>query len=146
MTCAHKILDANATDGSVQVQNTDMNVDENICADAAALFLDHKRFRVVQLSGPIKIVVAVEANEGIGEHTSSGLDSEVPESHPPADAKHTTEADELSLLPVDERADTDHEDLAPNTDNTTLITPKVEKDMPVKESDHDNPDDTLSPL
>jgi hypothetical protein len=126
MTSVHEIPSATDTDLSTQAQHTDMIVNEKIHADAATLFHDHKGSKGVQLSGPIKIVMPVEADRDIVKHADPMMVSETPASHAPADAKHTTEADQRSLLPVDGRADADDEDLAPNTDNISSIASGVE--------------------
>lgn len=137
---AHDLADIFALNHLTQAPHTDMNVNTADLAGAPPLPNESKRFQIIQLSGPIKIIVPIEEGEDIDEHVNLETCLKTAASCAPADTHHQPQTDRSRLLPTEG----DPEDLVPKT-NATCATQHDGGDTQRKKCDHSNPDDTLSP-
>jgi hypothetical protein len=129
-----------------QTHNNKMEVDTISLADAPP-----KRYKVVQLSGPIKILLPIEEGGGIDDHNNTEAVSEAPASCAPTHAEHNNNVDEEYRYWAEAsdcgESDRDVREVSPlKIGMIGLVAPAVEGDTEVKKFDCNNPDDTMSPL
>lgn len=139
---------ADAT-GTVYSQTYDTNMNVNAAGQegAPSPLEGSKSTKVVQLSGPIKIILPGSDWEDT-KNIDAGMDPDALAPRAPVETDRNSVADELNFSDVDARDGhkTDHDDCevsASNTGATNPVTPTAER---VEEFDCNNPDNTLSPL
>jgi len=128
--------------------DSNMDVDAAGHADAHSPLQRSEHSKVVQLSGPIRIILS--DNEWKDDkHDDAGKYALA--SWAPPDANHDSAADRMDLSDIDARDhgksdNGDCEVAASNIDATKPTTSTIEQGVKAKEFDCNNPDDTLSPL
>lgn len=126
--------------------DTNMAVSTANLIDAASDLRESARVEIVQLSGPIQIIIPVEdctnRKHAYLEKTSDTL----------IFANNNTMIERSISSPIDESHGGDCDDSGrkflapPNSEMISPALPTTTKDAPVKKLDCNNPDDTMSPL
>lgn len=127
-----------------------MDVNTTSLRDVPSIPDESTRIKIVQLSGPIKIIMPVKDCTN-NKHTDLDKESDAPESCASVCATNKTMIEQSSSSPIDGHHGGDCDDggrkfLAHNSEVINLVIPITTGDTEVKEFDCNNPDDTMSRL